>query len=424
MGFPIKTYRPASFIAPSGDEFDFLTNTLERSGGKKGATQEILDSDESIPQDQGNKATTFPFNIYFPGANFDEKADPFYKALEERYSQEKPGKLKHPRWGDIDVFPFEWSQREELISGAMISRIEVTFREVFPKVFPSTDIKSIDKALANIDEMENVSVGFIKKINLDSIIGQANVIGKIRGVVGIVSSSIKAVTGVVQAVQDQFNSIQNEINAVLDDVTGIGENIGGLMTATQKLIRTPARIFDQTLDKVNSFSGMADSLSNQFLDFNETSELNRRNNAIMMQLIAGFAVCATAEAAIFTDFSVRSEAIAAIDKINESLILYDTNFAQARTDGNVAKEYSGDHNYYSLLFDTITLVNDSILNEAFDLKVEKSFILKTNSDIINLCYNGYGSVDNETLDFFISTNKFAGDEFIEIPAGREIKLYV
>ncbi len=135
--------RPASFIAPDSTEFFFLIDSLERSGGKKGATQEILDSGESISQDQGNQTETFTAPIYFPGPDYDLDADPFYAALGQQYSQSNPGILKHPRWGDINVFPFPWSQSEELIDGSQISRIAVTFREVFPQIFLQQMIEAL-----------------------------------------------------------------------------------------------------------------------------------------------------------------------------------------------------------------------------------------------------------------------------------------
>jgi prophage DNA circulation protein len=103
--------RPASFVDPEGTEHFFNVDSLERSNSKKGSTQEILDSDESITQDQGNTVWTFPIEAYFTGEDYDGPTDAFVDSLSLRYSQDSPGILKHPRWGNINVFPTSISQK-------------------------------------------------------------------------------------------------------------------------------------------------------------------------------------------------------------------------------------------------------------------------------------------------------------------------
>ena len=405
--------RPASFIPPSGDEIFFNTDSLERSSGKKGATQEILDSGESISQDQGNQTTVFTIPAYFTGADYDTETDIFYKALEEKYTQELPGILRHPRWGNITVFPFSWSQKEELISGARVGKIDVTFRQVFPKAFPTSDGQSLDEALANLDEAETISEGLSENIDVDSAQGLSNVKGKFTAAQGTISSAVKTKT-------DQYKAIQSAVNGLID---GVGGSITETVAGIQRLIRTPARIKSQTLDKVNGYKDMVSTLIDDFNNDAETSTTNKKNNVIMMQLFAGLATGATAEAAAYTDYSIRSEALSAIETINETLAIFTTGINDSRTDGDVSNEFSGDHNFYNLIFDTITRVNEILLNRAFDLKAEKKFVLKYDSDAIILCYEHYGNVDPDTMQFFFETNRLINDEYTSIPAGREIVVY-
>jgi len=403
-------------MSPSGAVISFLTDTLERQGGKKGSTQEILDSSESITQDQGNKTYTFPMTIYFPGEDYDLAADPLIKAFEEKYTQDFPGILQHPRWGDINVFPLTWSQKEELVKGSQISYIEVTFVQSFPKKYPATDQASIDSALSNIDNMSSSA-----QLIADASAAAANIAGKIESAVGIISGALEAVTAGIEAIEDTMNAIQSGIDGMIDDIAG---NAFLLVSAAQRLMRAPARIKDSTLDKIDVYTQMTKDLCDTFFDPNETSPVNKRNNAIMLESIGGYAAAVTAEAAVFTDYSIRTQSISAIESINDSLDYYNSKIALARTDGNVSDEFSGDHNFYSLLMDTIARINESLLNKTFSLKAEKKFILKQNSDSITLCYENYGKVDNDTIIFFQNTNKLIENEFIEIPAGREIVVYI
>ena len=137
-----------------------------------------------------------------------------------------------------------------------------------------------------------------------------------------------------------------------------------------------------------------------------------------------FGVGATAEAAAFTVYSTRQEAVDAVELILEVNDTFNDNFDEARTSGTVSEEFSGDHNIWSLVNDTTARLNEIIINQAFDLKAEKRFILKNNSDAVSLCYENYGTVSTEQMEFFIESNNLKNNEFLDIPRGREIIIYV
>jgi len=417
----LERLRPASFVAPDGTEQEFFVDTLKKTGGKKSSTQEIIDSDESLTQDQGNRTYSFSVDAYFPGADYDLSVDSFVSLLEQRHTLETPGTLKHPRYGDITVFPTEWSITEELVSGNQIGRISITFVEVFPRLAPVSTLDDLESAFKNILDLELLSSESAAEMNLEKEASQANMTGNVTSSTGIISNSFKEILSTAEDLQETFDTVQKEINSLIDDVGG---NIVQIMSAIQTLIRTPGRIIERTLNKIDTYASMIESLTESILDVNESSKIELRNNSIFMQLVAGFAVAAMNEALAFNDFQIRSEPVTGIEKVNEALDTYNAAFEESRTDGKVSEEYSGDHNFYSLLFDTITRINRIVLNSAFDLKAEKKYTLKNNSDIITECYEKYGKIDQDTITFFQNTNKIINNEYIEIPAGRELLVYV
>ena len=416
--------RPASFIAPTGDVIDFNVDTLERAGGKKGATLEILESGESISQDQGNQVTVYQIDAYFTGENYDLFTDLFWDALSLRYTQDNPGVLVHPRWGDITVFPFTWSQREELIDGIGVGRISVTFRRVFPLAYPTTEKQSLDDALANIELLELETLELSGNIFLDTLEAIDNVLDTISDAVGFISDSMEAIADGIQAVTDVIENIQSGINGLIEDFSG---NIFQIVSATQRLVRAPGRLIEQTSSTIDGYNNMISGLLAGFNNQSEESPVNRRNNAIMMELIGGFAVAAMAESSGSVTLTDRAQAIQVIESLEASADEFTAVFEEARTTTPapilIKNEYSGDHNFFSLAQDTVRRINAITLNQAFDLKAEKKFILKVNSDALTLCYDAYKAVDNETMKFFIESNRFVGDEYDEIPAGREIVIY-
>jgi len=215
--------------------------------------------------------------------------------------------------------------------------------------------------------------------------------------------------------------IQSDINNLIDDIAG---NITSAMFAVQRLIRAPSKFIDSTLNKINVYKNMVEDIKDSIKDDFETDPSNRKNNAIILQSTAGFAVAVLAEAAIYTDYTSRADTTHAVDAINDALEIFNDAFADSITSGNVSNQFSGDHNFFSLMFDCTSRIKNIIFNQAFDLKAEKKFILKNNSDAVTLCYEHYGKVDSDTLDYFILTNKLCCDEFIEIARGREIVVYV
>ena len=385
--------RDASFVDANGVEHFFNVDSLERSTTKKGSTQEVLDSNESITQDQGNSVWTFTIDAYFTGQDYDIATDAFVKGLSLKYSQDTPGLLKHPRWGNINVFPMSISQKEELIKGIFVGRVTVPFVEVFPKIYPTSDGQSLIDALLNLDDMEEKSQEIAGGINTDQAQEQTNVLQKLN-------KSRGTITKFVSDGSDTFNSIGQSISNTVD-VLGDAVDI---IASVQRLIRTPARIKEQTLTRINGYLSMIDQLCTDFYDKNETRTSNQKNNTIMMELVAGLGVGALCEQASFTDYQTRSEAITAIEKINEGFSTFDTAFNNVRTTGLVSDDYSGDHNFWSLLLDTIKKINQLLLETAFDLKTEKKIVLTNNSDIISLCYEYYEAVDNETSTPIVKYN--------------------
>ncbi|KKM22181.1 hypothetical protein LCGC14_1627920, partial [marine sediment metagenome] len=140
----VNRLRAGSFTSPGGIVSNFKMDIATRIGGKKASIHEILNKDEAIPQDQGNRSQAFPIEAYFTDGDGDIEADAFYNSLRERYTASNPGILKHPRWGDINVMPFEFQQVETLVTGAGVFRVPVEFREIPPQLFPSPE--SIDQS--------------------------------------------------------------------------------------------------------------------------------------------------------------------------------------------------------------------------------------------------------------------------------------
>ena len=78
---------------------------------------------------------------------------------------------------------------------------------------------------------------------------------------------------------------------------------------------------------------------------------------------------------------------------------------------------------YQQLQDAVALTLGFLVQISFDLKQERTIIIDRPRTIVDLCYELYGSIDDQ-LDFFIMSNDLTGDEILELPQGREVRYYV
>jgi hypothetical protein len=413
----IDDLRQGSFISPMAAVHLFRFDDLSRTGGKKVAIGEILDSNEGAAQDQGNNPHVFSMDIYFVGDNYHEAADAFWDSLSEKYTSDSAGLLKHPRWGDVSVMPVSWTQSESFISGAGVGKFSVEFRRVYKTSWPKLNEEVEASALSDIESLKDSSLGGIKT----KITALANLAGKVKNTVGIIINTAKDIAALSEALISEIEDIQNSINRAIDD---IGSSITSVISSAQYLMSLPARIVDETLDKINGYKKMVDDLINGIDSPNEQSNDNKINNAILTELLVGYAVGAMAEAALFTDFQTRTGAEAGLKTVRGSYDAFLTAIEKSRvSDQVIDKTYQGDYDFLSVLGRVISKTQTAIVNKSFQLKAERRKVLSVPSDAISLCAEYYNSVDNETINFFCQTNRLIGDEFINIPAGREIVFY-
>jgi hypothetical protein len=413
--------REAEFIAPSGNSIKFNVDTLIREGGKKGGVQEILDSDQTVGQDQGNITYTFPITAYFTGQNYDQEIDTFVRYLEERYTRAFPGTLVHPRWGNKDVFPFSWTQREELIDKIQYGILEISFREISIPLFPLAIFELLDRINEILLAINRATSVLASLTDLSTSTLISAFVDRIRTAQSLVSGAVANIGRAQEGITDSINNINDAIDTAID---GLPATVSDVLTGTQELIRLATTAPSANTDKTAAYALLTEELFEIFVDPTVVDTREEINNAILLETVSGFSVASTCEAGANTDFTIAKDAITVVDVISNLFENYKLRLEETKVDGNVTNEYSGDHNLTSLYFDIVTNSNAYILNNAFELKTERKFVFNFKTDIITICKDQYNSVTEEILEFFILTNKIIDDEFIEIPAGREVVVYV
>ena len=412
----VTRLRTASFTSPGGVVSEFKLDFVSRIGGKKSSTHEILNTDEAIQQDQGNRSISYPLEAYFTGSNGDQEADAFFDSLGEHYSTATPGILRHPRWGDIAVMPFTYQQSEQLVTGAGVFRVPVEFREIPLSEFPTPTDGDTSEIVSDIDSMEDTIDTANGEIDVDDASAYAQFRALIGTTVETISNALGPLAEAVDDVSDTFMLIEADIATALV----AGADAVEIMAQVNRLIRTPAQIVDRTINKVTGYYEMTVAIALSIRDSINSilNETDAANAAVSYQSIVSMGTAATAEAGLFTDFQTREVAGEALDLINDLELITGEGIGLLSQD---VEDFDGDHNTILDLTLIIGLVNGTLIDRSFDLRAKLITILTGASDPISLTWRFYK--DMEQFDFFIQTNDLQDLELIEIAAGREIVSY-
>jgi prophage DNA circulation protein len=420
----VDRLRDASFVSPSGVESFFKLDTLTRIGGKKASNHEILNKDEAIPQDQGNRSIEYPIEAYFTDENGDLEANAFFDSLGERYTAATPGILKHPIWGDIPVMPFEFQQVHQLVRQAGIFRVPVTFRPIPQAVFPTAPGIDQSEIVNDISDLEEAINEANAVIDVDDAGRFAEFSAKVKEVVSIVNDAIGEVAAQVDEIEDTFRQIQDDI----DSAIAAGASAVEILSQVNRLIRLPGQIVTSTIGKIEAYATMTAGIATSFVGFfNPNSDRTTQlNGAVTFQSLISISTAGTTEAALFTDFETRDAAGDALDFINDAAILTEqrTSEIYQTLSNGIQSSFAPDHNTGLSLSLIVGKTNSILIDRSFDLKAKQIVILQRTSDPITETWKYYRSTKTEDIEFYIRTNNLQDNSIIEIPSGTETVVYV
>jgi len=421
----LSRLRAGRFTSPAGVESSFLFDDLTRSRDKRTSSHDIADSDITILQDLGSGMHVFNFSVYFVGPNCDTEADEFYNSLFERYTPDKPGKLNHPRWGDLPVIPFgSPAQTESYVSGGGISHVTVELRETSSV---SAYQPSVLSHYSPLDAKMKARVTALDKARGIATTG-AKAYSKFKGVVKDKVNTIKSgIDGITNLSEDAREEVEEIHQGILDSIT-LGATPAIILAQVNALVDSVVSIPQDSIDLAMQIVEMTKAVIDSYGDDVQnahTSEdvvnLGLNFQAIGSGLIADLAVSSTN-----INFETRDQ----IGHVIDSLELTNTDYTNMmssmadRIEGNIIKEFTPDAELDITMHGIVKDTTAFLLVKSFSLKSRRVYVLSHPSDVLTECWTRYGSLDTATVDFFCKTNKISGSDFIELEAGREVVEYV
>ncbi len=435
--------REAAFTSPSGTRIKFKYADVGRDVTLRGTVFEFPGVDEGYVQRTGNGPRRYPLRCLFSGPQCDLEATAFELACAEPGT----GRLEHPVYGPVSVVPFgDIGRRDDLVTAANQSVVEVTFWTTLGAIYPTNDAHPQNELAAAVAGFNLAAAQqFSHAMNLTSAVNKTLSKSTIRSLLSKTGAALDSVTGAVASVRRSFNEAQETINQGIDVLIG-----KPLVLAQQlsNLIQAPGRALVGIESRLDGYGTMAESIFGSAAGkpgerLGLTSVLQSRRQRIANDFhaadffagnaVAGGIVAATAQPLDATGkpvrlpiFKTRPQAIAAAATLLEQIDAFvewrDDAFGDLGALTAIGVDQIDTGEAYQALKRASSLAAGSLVRVSFDLPPERSITLDRERTILDVAAELYRTVDSR-LDFLIDTNKLTGSEILELPRGRKIVYY-
>ena len=254
MAWTDRLQSPA-YTSPSGQRFEFLYEDVSMEVEKKTTSFTFPEKDGAFIQDLGRAGRRFPFTIFFSGADYDQTADAFALALEERGA----GKLEHPLYGDRVVVPSgSFSREDRVTTGGNQAVFKVEFLETIEDItFPVSTESQASILSSSADSFQDTTA---EKFSNDVQIDNAS------EAVSLQNTAVSSVTtiGELEEITEQDSDINSSFKTVF---ASYEENVRNVIleardTALQAILltRIPSRVETAIRNEIEMYQNQIESL--------------------------------------------------------------------------------------------------------------------------------------------------------------------
>jgi prophage DNA circulation protein len=420
MSYKDRLRQSIQLISPDGSVFTALWIGNESQQAKKVGIFNYPGVDGSTVQDLGTSSTTYPLTLRFVGDDNDLEAIAFMSAMKEKGVWD----IVHPVLGLLKLQPLSFVPDWQPVTSGGITEIETEWIEPL-----------IEGALPSTAELQATVAAQILALNstasdqLDNSTFQTTAadVAEFRGstldVVSNVESYLESISDGSATITAEMESIKRDIDAVLAVVPLDVIAVAGQL---QSLIQLPALAIRDTQARLDAYSKFASGIGLMSPDTVGTPSYNR---VALQELALTATFGAVADISSTGDLLSRVEAVEVIDG-NLTLFNDATNTLDATQelfeDESIDKQYFSQSQSYPVSAELNALTVAYLLRAAFDLKVEKRFVLTRRRNPAMVAMEEYGGPGegDANLEFFNDTNKIQGNEFLMMSVGRELVVYV
>ena len=406
--------------SPAGTVFTAKWRGSPRSNSKRVPLFDFPGVRGTAGQDLNSAGDRYPMTIFFDGPDNDKTAKLFWDSAK----LVGEWRIVHPIHGFLGLQLLSITENNEPVSSGNVTAFDLEWIELIdPKTLKTT--AQLNAKLKNkLDDFNIQAASQFGKVDLSKKGFVASVTDTATTITTAINDALAPIAKLNTAINRNFTAVQSAVQdtlaaAILDPIS--------LAAQIQQLTQLPALAVQDVQSRLAGYAALADSLFGLGAD---AANAEGHNTALTKELGisaligARGLVSATgtnglqtrAQAVEFaTDLvSGLTDATGALDSDQD--VFQNTNFED---------QYFSQSESYSDALSLTALGVENFLVAAFDLKIEKRFVLDRNRSPMEITVTEYGTLDNDVnLDLFIQSNNLHGDQILLIPAGTEVVVYV
>lgn len=409
-----------TLTSPEGNIFEAKWRGNSRSKDKKLGLFEFPKVKGTKVQDLDIGSARYPLTFFFDGEDNDQESDRFFKACDERGDWN----VIHPVKGSLDLQLISVKESIEPVESGNVTQFDTEWIEplkdsVVPSLFQQRS--TID---SQIDELNSTASDQL----------EGNILQKTAAQIAAFESTVNAVVASVEKFLAPIYELQSEINSqVLSIKRGITSllsapvfDIASIAGQVQALVQLPALAIADVNSRIDAYSNLISAA----LGFSPDGAKTKDRNIVAVQELA--LTSALASISFVSSTGKLDSRLQAIELINSSTELFKNITDTLDATQELFKDEIIDGQYFSQsesYSDAVLMVSQTIsylLRSAFDLSIEKRFILEKMRAPSEITIKEYGSMGEDDLNFqlFIESNSLKGNEILILPEGREVLVYV
>ena len=406
--------------SPEGNIFEAKWQGNSRSKDKKLGLFEFPKVKGTKVQDLDIGSTKYPLTIFFDGENNDQESDRFFKACDERGAWN----VVHPVRGALDLQLISVTENIQPVESGNVTQFDLEWIEPLE----DSEVSSLFQQRSTIDSQ----IDEVNSAASDQIDG--NILQKTAAQVAAFEATVSSVVSAVEKFLAPIYELQSEVNA---QILSVKRGVNSLLAAPvldvvsiagqiQTLVQLPALAIADINSRVDAYQNFI----NAALTFSpETAQTKDRNIVAVQELALTSGLAAISFVSSTGELASRLQAIELIEanaelfkNITDTLDGTQELFKDEIIDG----QYFSQSESYS---DALLMISQTIaylLRSAFDLSIEKRFVLEKMRAPIEITISEYGDLGENDINFdlFIESNSLKGNEILILPEGREVLVYV
>lgn len=421
-----KTTKTSSTSTKSGGGKKSKTSNSS-SVSTSQSTKKVQDSNDTFT-DLGVGGKDVTLECYFIGEGHHLKAEAFENALCEIGKSQ----LQLAYGSEFTVNVIDFGRNNTLVENINVTVITVNLHQTSKTTYPESK-KSKAKEIKN--KAASAKEAIAK--------GMADAMGSITspGRLQSFAASFSKVLGKVSEGLSVANDMT--LKSIMTDIMGQVPGAGNIFTMASQLgvVMYKAAALSSKIKNLGSGFGLSSSFGTLFggwdslvssLITNSTPSKHLSNltadeidNLIINDSTASMAIVSLAESLIETSFETRAEALEAAKNLEALESKWTAFIEEQYSKITTLEDY---HIRDNGLVDIVAAAANEILERSNELKVEKRIVLSEDSTVIDLAYKYYNEAFREdpdgAINYLITSNGFADDEFFLLKRGTELKIYV